>query len=233
MSVLTAPGTEWMNQSACGPADTHLFYPDKALPQSEIVKTLRTAKAICTGCPVRTECREYADRTRESWGVWGGEARNSRAVRARRPAPERVAPCGTPAAYRAHRKRGEHPCAACIDAENTYRRGRYAEQHPRHKPRRRVAVCGTHGGLGRHYRRGEPLCRICRDFSNAYQRGLRARKRITAGTPERRAVAECGTRSGYNAHRRREETACGPCSQANTAESRDRRAQKKRKEKAS
>jgi WhiB family redox-sensing transcriptional regulator len=32
----------------------------------------RRAKAICAVCPVQVECLEYAIRTREPHGVWGG-----------------------------------------------------------------------------------------------------------------------------------------------------------------
>jgi WhiB family redox-sensing transcriptional regulator len=30
------------------------------------------AKAICAACRVLTECRDYALRTRQPFGVWGG-----------------------------------------------------------------------------------------------------------------------------------------------------------------
>jgi WhiB family redox-sensing transcriptional regulator len=34
---------------------------------------LERAKALCAGCPVRTECLAGALARREPWGVWGGE----------------------------------------------------------------------------------------------------------------------------------------------------------------
>jgi WhiB family redox-sensing transcriptional regulator len=34
---------------------------------------VETAKALCLGCPVRTECLAVALDRREPWGVWGGE----------------------------------------------------------------------------------------------------------------------------------------------------------------
>ncbi|WP_332758404.1 WhiB family transcriptional regulator [Streptomyces sp. MT206] len=44
------------------------------------------AKAICTGCPVRTECLAYALDHREEHGVWGGMTeRERRALLRRRP----------------------------------------------------------------------------------------------------------------------------------------------------
>lgn len=34
---------------------------------------LERAKALCTGCPVKTECLAGALSRAEPWGVWGGE----------------------------------------------------------------------------------------------------------------------------------------------------------------
>ena len=38
----------------------------------------RAAKIICMQCPVRVECADYAVRTREPYGVWGGLAEADR-----------------------------------------------------------------------------------------------------------------------------------------------------------
>jgi WhiB family redox-sensing transcriptional regulator len=44
------------------------------------------AKAVCTGCPVRTECLVEALDNRVEWGVWGGMTeRERRALLRRRP----------------------------------------------------------------------------------------------------------------------------------------------------
>ena len=34
---------------------------------------VEAAKALCLGCPIRTECLTGALDRREPWGVWGGE----------------------------------------------------------------------------------------------------------------------------------------------------------------
>lgn len=34
---------------------------------------LETAKDLCTGCPVMTDCLLSAIERREPWGVWGGQ----------------------------------------------------------------------------------------------------------------------------------------------------------------
>ena len=69
----TAPrlvtGASWRSAAACRSADPELFFPlsesGKALEQ------IAEAKAICTGCPVRRQCLEFALRTRPH-GIWGG-----------------------------------------------------------------------------------------------------------------------------------------------------------------
>lgn len=40
---------------------------------SEDFYEITRAKAICSACPVMTECRVAAEASHEPWGVWGGE----------------------------------------------------------------------------------------------------------------------------------------------------------------
>lgn len=57
----------WTAAALCQQTDPDLFFPapgDKA--------TAAAAKRICTACPVRTECLEYAIRTRQPHGIWAG-----------------------------------------------------------------------------------------------------------------------------------------------------------------
>lgn len=44
---------------------------------------IKEAKRICSGCPVKLECLQYAIET-EQWGVWGGLTRGSRTRLARK-----------------------------------------------------------------------------------------------------------------------------------------------------
>ena len=62
--------TDWPSQAACRWAEPdELFVPGAAQNR---------AKALCTGCPVRTECTEF--------GIWGGMTeRERRALLRRRP----------------------------------------------------------------------------------------------------------------------------------------------------
>lgn len=69
----------WRNRSACRGVDPDIFFP---VSDEEAVQ----AKAICSECPVREACLEYALATRERDGVWGGatERERRRMIRQRR-----------------------------------------------------------------------------------------------------------------------------------------------------
>lgn len=72
---LTLAPEPWMQNARCATTDPDLFFPDEG--GSSVA-----AKRICRTCPVINECLEYATRTRQNVGVWGGKApRQLRAVR--------------------------------------------------------------------------------------------------------------------------------------------------------
>jgi len=59
------------------------FGPDgERQPEREIRE--RKAKQICMGCPVRTECLDYAVSRPEKYGMWGGLNEDERASERRR-----------------------------------------------------------------------------------------------------------------------------------------------------
>jgi WhiB family redox-sensing transcriptional regulator len=59
---------------ACQGIDPTLFDDHDDFPRSD---GGRAAKAICQGCPVLSECRDYA-MGNERWGIWGGLDRRER-----------------------------------------------------------------------------------------------------------------------------------------------------------
>jgi len=63
---------EWQLDGACRDHDTNLFFH----PEGERGPARRNrdaaAQAICSACPVITQCREHALAVREPYGVWGG-----------------------------------------------------------------------------------------------------------------------------------------------------------------
>ena len=53
---------------------------------SEDFYEIARAKAICSACPVVSECLKAAEASREPWGVWGGELfENGHVCRNKRP----------------------------------------------------------------------------------------------------------------------------------------------------
>lgn len=70
--------SEWADHAACRDGD-----PDALFVQGA---AQNRAKAICMGCPVRTECLADALDHRIEFGVWGGMTeRERRALLRRRP----------------------------------------------------------------------------------------------------------------------------------------------------
>lgn len=64
---------------ACRGADTSMFFPP-------LGGDARPAKAVCAGCPLVTECREWAlsQPTAYVYGVWGGLCETERKALKRR-----------------------------------------------------------------------------------------------------------------------------------------------------
>ena len=61
----------WIAQAECAGADPETFYPGRG------ESTLK-AKAVCNGCPVRTDCLDWALKNNEREGVWGGTSERER-----------------------------------------------------------------------------------------------------------------------------------------------------------
>ncbi|MEY3019155.1 MAG: putative transcriptional regulator, WhiB family [Actinomycetota bacterium] len=61
----------WMIDARCLDADPEAFFPEKG-------GSTREAKRICSACPVRDECLEYALANDERFGIWGGLSERER-----------------------------------------------------------------------------------------------------------------------------------------------------------
>lgn len=62
----------WRDRAAClNSPDADAFFPEKGARSDR-------AKAICRRCPVRAPCLDYAQRTEERFGVWGGLSERER-----------------------------------------------------------------------------------------------------------------------------------------------------------
>ena len=59
------PIPAWHAQAACAGRDSRFWFPENGLRAD-------TAKAICSGCPVRTVCADWAITNQIAFGIWGG-----------------------------------------------------------------------------------------------------------------------------------------------------------------
>ncbi len=73
----------WVDRARCIGEDPELFFPMGA-PRLVMLQTER-AKAVCDGCPVRSDCLEWSLVTAQDAGVWGGlDEEERREIRRRR-----------------------------------------------------------------------------------------------------------------------------------------------------
>jgi len=71
---------EWQLASACRDHDPALFFHPEGERGVARVTRERAAKAVCAGCPVRSECARHALQVREPYGVWGGMSEEDREI---------------------------------------------------------------------------------------------------------------------------------------------------------
>lgn len=66
-------GLPWMRSAECGRRDERgEFVHDPELFHPPMGGSTTPAKSVCAACPVLEECREWAIRTKQPFGVWGG-----------------------------------------------------------------------------------------------------------------------------------------------------------------
>jgi WhiB family redox-sensing transcriptional regulator len=76
--VLAFDNLAWHDRANCKGANADLFFPERGA-------STRTAKGICRECQVRGDCLEFALRSGEKFGIWGGlSERERRRVRRER-----------------------------------------------------------------------------------------------------------------------------------------------------
>jgi WhiB family transcriptional regulator, redox-sensing transcriptional regulator len=67
---MTEYAMDWRAAGACLSADPDLFFP--IATGTAAARQIMKAQRICAGCRVRQECLDFAMRTGEAHGVWGG-----------------------------------------------------------------------------------------------------------------------------------------------------------------
>jgi WhiB family transcriptional regulator, redox-sensing transcriptional regulator len=99
-------GADWRSLSACRDADPELFFPLSAWGPGQAQTA--SAKAVCASCQVRSDCLQFALRSGQEFGVWGGTSederralRRAQLVRTPRPVAE--------SAQRSKRRRAAQP----------------------------------------------------------------------------------------------------------------------------
>jgi WhiB family transcriptional regulator, redox-sensing transcriptional regulator len=101
----------WMAQALCRGMDPELWFPERGSIADDL-----QAKKVCSGCPARSKCLDYALDNGERHGIWGGlSERERRRIRLQRNLDKarRCRTCGLlrhPFAYD-----GSSPdCALCV-----------------------------------------------------------------------------------------------------------------------
>jgi WhiB family redox-sensing transcriptional regulator len=104
----------WRKQAACLGYPIDIFFGDD---ESGLRGSAAVAKAVCSICPVRSECLE--EHIFEEFGIFGGLTHRERiTLRARRQLrkPTTIAPHGTTARARWHYRHGVPICDPCLQA---------------------------------------------------------------------------------------------------------------------
>jgi WhiB family redox-sensing transcriptional regulator len=70
----------WRLDARCRGLDTEIFYRPDGVTRSTRVARERAAKEICAACPVQEQCLDWAIRTGEPAGIWGGMTPEERGV---------------------------------------------------------------------------------------------------------------------------------------------------------
>ena len=88
---LVASRRSWELRAACRGRISVSFFPSVGESPSQRSDRELVAKRICSRCPVRQECLEYALLVPEPFGIWGGLNEDDRRVlSAERAHPERT-----------------------------------------------------------------------------------------------------------------------------------------------
>lgn len=64
--------THWRDEAACRNEDPEAFFSEGKASRANV----QHAQSVCARCSVRIECGQFAIRTGQYWGVWGGMSQN-------------------------------------------------------------------------------------------------------------------------------------------------------------
>ncbi len=120
---------EWQQRAACrGMGAATFFHPqDERDPARS--ERIAAAKAVCELCPALNDCRAYALRFREPYGIWGGLSESERA---------------SLLGIRSMRYPGDTQQRGATDTERASHLGIRSTRHPEDNPQRRVMFVVSH-----------------------------------------------------------------------------------------
>jgi WhiB family redox-sensing transcriptional regulator len=73
MAGVEAVDRSWQLKGLCRGNHSYLFFPPSSVERKEERERREAkAKAICSACPVKIDCLEFALEIREPYGIWGG-----------------------------------------------------------------------------------------------------------------------------------------------------------------
>ncbi|MBA0127901.1 WhiB family transcriptional regulator [Haloechinothrix sp. YIM 98757] len=84
-----AESWDWQRFGACRDMASEAFFSPEHERGRVRRRRIERAKAVCRSCPVLLDCRRYALRAEEQYGVWGGldEGERNRLIATRRQTP--------------------------------------------------------------------------------------------------------------------------------------------------
>lgn len=99
-----ADATNWRSHAACLTHDPELFFPVGTAGPT--LTQIEEAKQVCSECPVRTQCLQWAVEMEMKHGVWGGLTETERLSMKRRTARRRFLAAGPRVSSRARPQGG-------------------------------------------------------------------------------------------------------------------------------
>ena len=73
MTNVAAVDRSWQMKGLCRGNHSYLFFPPSTVERKDDRERREIkAKAICSVCPVKDDCLEFAVEIKEPYGIWGG-----------------------------------------------------------------------------------------------------------------------------------------------------------------
>jgi WhiB family transcriptional regulator, redox-sensing transcriptional regulator len=69
---------DWQESARCQGMSADLFFVPDGETRRDRLRRQRLAKSVCAQCPVRVECGDFALRSQQPFGIWGGMTEHER-----------------------------------------------------------------------------------------------------------------------------------------------------------